>query len=120
MPPQPSDRAPGLGDSFSTRPTRAQRREEAARVKTDEPETSSSSTRVSTVAAAQDSETIVRALRPRKKPAKVPFNTYISRNTQERIDWLRGSGDYAVTDIAELALREFLDRTGVPEVPTAK
>ena len=102
MPPQQSDRAPGLGDSFSTRPTRAQRREEAARVKAES-------------APQQDqSPTHPPALRPRKKASKIPFNTYISRVTQERIDWLRSSGDYAVTDIAEVALREFLDRAGVP------
>lgn len=119
MPPQPSNRAPGLGDSFSTRPTRAQRREEAARVKTEpEPETHTSSTRPSqVVAATQSPETAVGALRPRKKAAKVPFNTYISRGTQARIDWLRNIGDYAVTDIAELALIEFLDRANVPAPP---
>ena len=106
MPPQQSDRAPGLGNSFSTRPTRAQRREEAARVKADSAPQQNQSPVHETANAP--------ALRPRKKASKIPFNTYISRVTQQRIDWLRSSGDYAVTDIAEVALREFLDRAGVP------
>lgn len=106
MPPQTpdADRKPGIGDVTSTRPTRAQRRHEAARVR---PENSSSLSPTSVA---------VPSLKPRRKTSKVPFNTYIERSTQARLEWLRTRGGYAVTDVTDLALREFMDRAGVPQL----
>lgn len=53
-------------------------------------------------------------LQARKRNAKVPFNTYLSPLTQQRIEWLRAHGGYTVTDIADAALTEFLDKMKVP------
>ncbi|MFB1299309.1 hypothetical protein ACAG24_027770 [Mycobacterium sp. pW049] len=49
----------------------------------------------------------------RKKQQKVPLNTYVRPGTQQRIEVLKDRG-YAVTDIVDAALNEFLDRAGVP------
>lgn len=102
MPPQPSDPKPGISNITSTRPTRAQRRDEVARVRPEEPSTAS------------PASVAVPTLKPRRKPSKVPFNTYIERGTQARLEWFRTRGGYAVTDVTDLALREFMDRAGVP------
>ncbi|GAB5901780.1 hypothetical protein OKHIL_75910 [Mycolicibacterium mageritense] len=49
----------------------------------------------------------------RKRLQKVPLNTYVRPATQQRVEVLKGRG-YAVTDIVDTALNEFLDRAGVP------
>lgn len=54
------------------------------------------------------------ALPLRKRQQKVPLNTYVRPGTQQRIEVLKDRG-YAVTDIVDAALNEFLDRTGVPQ-----
>lgn len=53
------------------------------------------------------------ALPLRKRQQKVPLNTYVRPGTQQRIEVLKDRG-YAVTDIVDAALNEFLDRAGVP------
>ncbi|MFS0900795.1 hypothetical protein [Mycolicibacterium litorale] len=53
-------------------------------------------------------------LQARKRNTKVPFNTYLPPLTQQRIEWLRAHGGYTVTDIADAALTEFLDKMKVP------
>lgn len=50
----------------------------------------------------------------RKRLQKVPLNTYVRPATQQRIEVLKDRG-YAVTDIVDTALSEFLDRAGVPQ-----
>jgi hypothetical protein len=54
------------------------------------------------------------ALPLRKRQQKVPLNTYVRPGTQQRIEVLKDRG-YAVTDIVDVALNEFLDRAGVPQ-----
>ena len=54
------------------------------------------------------------ALPLRKRQQKVPLNTYVRPGTQQRIEVLKDRG-YAVTDIVDAALNEFLDRAGVPQ-----
>lgn len=54
------------------------------------------------------------ALPLRKRQQKVPLNTYVRPGTQQRIEVLKGRG-YAVTDIVDAALNEFLDRASVPQ-----
>lgn len=49
----------------------------------------------------------------RKRLQKVPLNTYVRAATQQRVEVLKDRG-YAVTDIVDAALNEFLDRAGVP------
>jgi hypothetical protein len=55
-------------------------------------------------------------LEPRKKATKVPFNTYVQRSTQQRIEWFKARGGYTVTDIVEVALNQFLDQQGAPKI----
>lgn len=50
----------------------------------------------------------------RKRLQKVPLNTYVRPATQQRMEVLKDRG-YAVTDIVDTALNEFLDRAGVPQ-----
>lgn len=95
----------GLGEGESTRPTREERRREVERVHADEGAPDSG---------ASEAPAVITKLMPRKRPAKVPFNTYVQGGTQRRIEWLKGQG-YAVTDIVDLALNEFLDRAGAPK-----
>ena len=52
-------------------------------------------------------------LQQRKRLQKVPLNTYVLPVTQQRMEWLKSRG-YAVTDIVDAALNEFLDRAGAP------
>ena len=54
------------------------------------------------------------ALPLRKRHQKVPLNTYVRPGTQQRVEVLKDRG-YAVTDIVDAALNEFLDRAGVPQ-----
>ncbi|MDI1289514.1 MAG: hypothetical protein PSX37_06135 [bacterium] len=49
----------------------------------------------------------------RRRLQKVPLNTYVRPATQQRMEALKDRG-YAVTDIVDTALSEFLDRAGVP------
>lgn len=104
-----SSKAPGLGErqGVSTRPTREERRREVERVQAAPPADDAAD-------AAQEASqaAVLTTIAPRKKPSKVPFNTYITADTQQRVERLKGRG-YAVTDIAEEALRRFLDQAGV-------
>jgi len=50
----------------------------------------------------------------RKRQQKVPLNTYVRPGTQQRLEVLKDRG-YAVTDIVDAALNEFLDRADVPQ-----
>jgi hypothetical protein len=98
------NRPPGLGAQTSTRPTREERRREVERVRPDidQPATTTSAAAPTT-------------LEPRKKASKVPFNTYVHRSTQQRIEWFKTHGGYSVTDIVEVALNQFLDQQGAPK-----
>lgn len=101
-----SSKASGLGHdrSVSTRTTREERRREVERVQpTDPPKAEPAAPNAA-----------LTKIAPRRRPSKVAFNTYITAATQQRIESLKGRG-YAVTDIAEAALSEFLDRAGVPD-----
>ena len=44
----------------------------------------------------------------------MPLNTYVRPGTQQRVEVLKDRG-YAVTDIVDAALNEFLDRAGVTQ-----
>lgn len=46
----------------------------------------------------------------------MPFNTYVQRSTQQRIEWFKSRGGYTVTDIVEVALNQFLDQQGAPKI----
>jgi hypothetical protein len=96
-------KSPGLGTPSTTRPTREDRRREVERV---QPETFQSPA----------GATPTPALEPRKKAIKVPFNTYVQRSTQQRIEWFKSRGGYTVTDIVEVALNQFLDQQGAPKI----
>ena len=51
------------------------------------------------------------ALQPRsRKKTKALLNTRIEAETEQRLQAFRAAHDYAVTDVVEVALREFLDR----------
>lgn len=54
------------------------------------------------------------ALPLRKRQEKVPLNTYVRPGAHQRVEVLKDRG-YAVTDIVDAALNEFLDRAGVPQ-----
>ena len=54
------------------------------------------------------------ALPLRKRQQKVPLNTYVRPGTQQRIEVMKDRG-YAVTDIVDAALNEFLDRAGIQQ-----
>ena len=56
----------------------------------------------------------VAKLQARKRQRKMPLNTYVSPETQHRLEWFRTRGGYTVTDVVEIALNEFLDNAGVP------
>jgi len=96
-----STKSPGLGTPTTTRPTREERRREVERI---QPEPSQLTPAPASVP----------GLQPRKKTTKVPFNTYVQRSTHQRIEWLKARG-YAVTDIVDIALNQFLDRQDVPD-----
>lgn len=46
---------------------------------------------------------------PRVKLSKVPLSTYITADTQQRVEWLKKRCGYAITDVAEKAFQDFLD-----------
>ena len=100
------NRTPGLGTPTSTRPTREERRRQVERV---QPEPSQP----------QAAATQAPGLEPRRKATKVPFNTYVQRSTQQRIEWFKSHGGYTVTDIVEVALNQFLDQQGAPRISDA-
>ncbi|WP_260684551.1 hypothetical protein [Rhodococcus sp. KBS0724] len=109
--------SPGIG-STSTRPSRAQRREEAARV-LPEPaprEVAQQPTQVPAPAAARQAPAATTSLEPKRGPAKEPLNTRILVNTSKRLNWFTSKHGYAVTQVVDVALQEFLDRNNVPDV----
>lgn len=109
--------SPGIG-STSTRPSRAQRREEAARV-LPEPaprEVPQQPTQTHTPAPARQAPVATTSLEPKRGPAKEPLNTRILVNTSKRLNWFTSKHGYAVTQVVDVALQEFLDRNGVPDV----
>ncbi|MCZ9634956.1 hypothetical protein [Rhodococcus sp. BH5] len=110
--------SPGIGNT-STRPSRAQRREEAARVV---PESAPQQAGQSpaeppkTPPAALAHPTPGIALEPKRGPAKEPLNTRILVPTSKRLNWFTSQHGYAVTQVVDVALQEFLDRNDVPEI----
>lgn len=111
--------SPGIG-STSTRPSRAQRREEAARV-LPEPaprETAQQAPQEPAAAPATPRQTspATTSLEPKRGPAKEPLNTRILVNTSKRLNWFTSKNGYAVTQVVDVALQEFLDRNNVPDV----
>ena len=111
--------SPGIG-STSTRPSRAQRREEAARV-LPEPaprEAAQQATQAPAAAPATPRQTsaVTTSLEPKRGPAKEPLNTRILVNTSKRLNWFTSKNGYAVTQVVDVALQEFLDRNNVPDV----
>ena len=97
------NKSPGLGTPTSTRPTREKRRRQVERVQPEPPQPTPTATPTS-------------GLEPRRKATKVPFNTYVQRSTQQRIEWFKSRGGYTVTDIVEVALNQFLDQQGAPKI----
>jgi len=53
-------------------------------------------------------------LEPRKGPAKVPLNTRVLASTEARLNWLVNDRQSTVTNVVDVALREFFDRCSVP------
>lgn len=96
----------GLGSQEPTRPSREDRRREAERV-----QPAGVAPVIETTPPPPPAGTKLQA---RKRNTKVPFNTYLPPLTQQRIEWLRAHGGYTVTDIADAALTEFLDKMKVP------
>ncbi|NMM90392.1 hypothetical protein B2J88_39705 [Rhodococcus sp. SRB_17] len=62
--------------------------------------------------------TVTTSLNPKRGPAKEPLNTRILVSTSKRLDWFTNKNGYAVTQVVDVALQEFLARNGVPEVDT--
>lgn len=127
--------SPGIGTQ-STRPTRAQRREEAARVYPDTPavavapttapeapssptSTVTTTTPVERVAQPQaGTPTGLSSLRAKRAPTKTPLNTYVLASTARRLEAFRRENNFSTTDIVDLALQELLSKAGVPEFDT--
>ncbi len=110
--------SPGIGNT-STRPSRAQRREEAARV-VPEPAPQqvgqSPAQPAGTAPVAHTRPAPGITLEPKRGPAKEPLNTRILVQTSKRLNWFTSQHGYAVTQVVDVALQEFLDRNNVPEV----
>jgi hypothetical protein len=90
-------------------PDRIARRERVARVVPD------ASASAEPTAAAPAEEAVPPAARPRLQPRsktpKASLSTRISASTEQRLQQFTARG-YAVTDVVDLALVEFLDRNG--------
>lgn len=109
--------SPGIG-STSTRPSRAQRREEAARVLPEQAprEVAQQPTQAPAPVSARQAPAAATSLEPKRGPAKEPLNTRILVNTSKRLNWFTRKHGYAVTQVVDVALQEFLDRNSVPDV----
>lgn len=111
--------SPGIG-STSTRPSRAQRREEAARVLPEPAPREAAQQATQAPAAApvtpRQPSAVTTSLEPKRGPAKEPLNTRILVNTSKRLNWFTSKNGYAVTQVVDVALQEFLDRNNVPDV----
>lgn len=135
---------PGIGTT-TTRGTRAQRREEAARVVPEPapaaapqqepsnqipPEPVAQQRVAATqapqrpVAPAADVEQSAQpnsmaattlGLEPRKGPAKEILNTRVLASTSKRLEYFTSKNGFAVTDVVNVALTEFFNKAGVPE-----
>ncbi|WP_415394398.1 hypothetical protein ACMTN4_01170 (plasmid) [Rhodococcus globerulus] len=111
--------SPGIGTT-STRPSRAQRREEAARVLPEpaprEAAQQAPQEPAAAPATARQTSAVTTSLEPKRGPAKEPLNTRILVNTSKRLNWFTSKNGYAVTQVVDVALQEFLDRNNVPDV----
>lgn len=138
---------PGIGTT-ATRGTRAQRREEAAKVvpdttptpptpvqqqwpqQTATPETVAQQEDAPTPAPQRSATPATRAeqpqsgaalianalgLEPKKGPAKEILNTRVLASTSKRLEWFISKNGYAVTNVVDVALQEFLNKAGVPD-----
>jgi len=90
-------------------PDRIARRERVARVVPDTPASADSA--AAAPAAAADPPATRPRLQPRLKTPKASLSTRISATTEQRLQQFTARG-YAVTDVVDLALVEFLDRNG--------
>lgn len=140
---------PGIGTT-TTRGSRAQRREQAARVVPDavvtepapvqqDPEpsatpepvaqredvsapapqrTATPTTSVDKTAAKTQLGAVSATglgLEPKRGPAKEILNTRVLTSTSKRLEWFTSKNGYAVTNVVDVALQEFLNKAGVPE-----
>ncbi|WP_280393463.1 hypothetical protein [Nocardia wallacei] len=122
----------GIGMPESTRPTRAQRRQEASRVHADRARTPGEEedapapqeehdrgdTRAETPAPHEKEKPM--PVRPtvtlpvKKRPAKRPFATQIRPSTAARLEWARRQHGAALTDVVDDAINAYLDAAGIP------
>lgn len=51
----------------------------------------------------------------RRGKAKVQFTTRISSDTDKRVEWMSRKYGISVTSIAEAALEDILDKSGIPK-----
>jgi hypothetical protein len=65
---------------------------------------------------ARQTSAVTTSLEPKRGPAKEPLNTRILVNTSKRLNWFTSKNGYAVTQVVDVALQEFLDRNNVPDV----
>lgn len=107
--------SPGIGDT-STRPSRAQRRDEAARVVPESAPQERDQPAQAPAVPARPAPAAVTSLEPKRGPAKEPLNTRILVGTSKRLDWFTSKHGYAVTQVVDVALQEFLARNDVPEI----
>jgi hypothetical protein len=54
-------------------------------------------------------------LEPKRGPAKEILNTRVLASTSKRLEWFTSKNGYAVTNVVDVALQEFLNKAGVPE-----
>ncbi|WP_155288879.1 hypothetical protein [Rhodococcoides fascians] len=128
---------PGIGTT-ATRVTRAQRREEAARIvpEVDVPkrplpqqeaplepslepvaQQDPVPAQQPQPAAAQPAVAVpTLGLEPKRGPSKEILNTRVLTATSKRLEWFTTQHGYAVTNVVDVALQEFMNRAGVPDV----
>lgn len=130
----------GLGTGASTRPSRASRRDDAARVVAENPEPARVSdsrgiptgpaaispspaaaspspapaSSPSPAPAAVSSAAVTDLFETRKKPGKKQLNTYVTAATAARLDKFVRENGLKTTDVADKALSRLLDEMGVP------
>lgn len=110
---------PGIGET-STRPSRSQRRVEAAKVipeagRREVAQPSIQADAPAPVIQAGTPIALSAVLEPKRGPAKEPLNTRILVNTSKRLNLFTSQNGYAVTQVVDVALQEFLDRNGVSQ-----
>lgn len=99
-----SEKSTGLGD-------RPARRRDAARVQPDEFAETAPAGNARAGEPPESTGSSEGVLQPRsRKKTKALLNTRIEAETEQRLQAFRAAHDYAVTDVVEVALREFLDR----------